>query len=1180
MKYFSCQPDSHNGFGLLIGHTLMYFTVECDQPETVGANISNSIISSSSSNNNNNRNNNNNNNGSDSNAASNSEKGTSRAHVQYTVTLPQEFGLAPQCFSMANRSLYGFDMAFVGASTGVMAVVVMATSSVIYVPGRNIASLRTFPTAAATPAAARQGDHRAASHVYPQSNTGTIGASAFYSPSLGLMSESDRGVGTITWMRDKPLVFVGFMSGRVEWYHVTIAASTQKAEMGKGHAGAATTPVTGATTVATSAVEECPSRGNRSVEGQEKAAGWTEAGSVTRFSGDCALPPSIWMHNSFWQRGTIQKVHENGEGEGVRIRLHLSCAFYDTGGFLTSDWFPATGHVVAGAERAIHVFSTEQPGVPLYSVLCVGCSFLACHPCLPIVGCLSFGRSAETGKQPDACVLHVFEWTTGGTLFLAAEKRTFHGVPRHDVYYSCSWKFSADRQLAICNVVEGAVHVLHLAKTEEGFEAASQEGTETSLSSSSSLPRPLYTFNREREAPIPLHSLINIEFISAATHALPELTPPTSSLSLHNTRGVLVREHMLARRMLHSSGPRRKVCRSHDSRAAAKAARIQRGNGNRQHHHHDNKGAGGSGCGGVGCRDVCFHCATARDDPGVKKGAGAFSRIVGINHAGELTTIPVDADARISILGSGCFAASFCGSVFVGSGDVHQMDTGQRMKRRLVAGFGVPAAANVQALCEFNDPSDEDLRVLFAYISIMETVGAVGSSGPVPSIIELLSLANAPNTTKLMALNLLPHGITVVCGSSTSPNDSRRLLLLQLLNWIPSEESFSCGEGNNEMCEYTRCDELERAVAVEVLHNRRPRAVTLLQRHKQLNSKYTTIAGLLEYPDFILNTLRGGAMEEAQDCFLKQWSPWLQVVFLHEMNRKKIYTNVGLPFWDRIAIAVILESDTSRLISILSSTFARECNMLQRLLLLEGISERTCPLMQMIVDCTGDFQLAACLFARIGARDASSASVSTTSTPLVASLQGRVDAADRMDAAKPEYLAPPWDLWAAAYRTFLNDEGEFVKRTMFDLACQQLRESHVLQLTPQTTTHQRQQERLRYPEVQFYSRRFFQPSLSSLSPFTSALSAKTDPLQHCALSYPLLATGHSHCSVCSSLVYLRSSCAQDSLAWCTACLHGGHANHLQEWFSTHRKCPVYGCSCRCEQVGTESYGEGGRAAFR
>ncbi|RNC31318.1 hypothetical protein TcCL_Unassigned06158, partial [Trypanosoma cruzi] len=357
---------------------------------------------------------------------------------------------------------------------------------------------------------------------------------------------------------------------------------------------------------------------------------------------------------------------------------------------------------------------------------------------------------------------------------------------------------------------------------------------------------------------------------------------------------------------------------------------IQRGNGNRLHHHHghyDNKGAGGSGCGGVGCRDVCLYCATARDDPGVKKGAGAFSRIVGINHAGELTAIPVDADARISILGSGCFAASFCGSVFVGSGDVHQMDTGQRMKRRLVAGFGVPAAANVQALCEFNDPSDEDLRVLFAYISIMETVGAVGSSGPVPSIIELLSLANAPNTTKLMALNLLPHGITVVCGSSTSPNDSRRLLLLQLLNWIPSEESFSCGEGNNEVCEYTRCDELERAVAVEVLHNRRPRAVTLLQRHKQLNSKYTTIAGLLEYPDFILNTLRGGAMEEAQECFLKQWSPWLQVVFLHEMNRTKIYTNVGLPFWDRIAIAVILESDTSRLISILSSTFARECNM-------------------------------------------------------------------------------------------------------------------------------------------------------------------------------------------------------------------------------------------------------------
>ncbi|XP_064401805.1 GATOR2 complex protein MIOS-A-like [Halichondria panicea] len=33
--------------------------------------------------------------------------------------------------------------------------------------------------------------------------------------------------------------------------------------------------------------------------------------------------------------------------------------------------------------------------------------------------------------------------------------------------------------------------------------------------------------------------------------------------------------------------------------------------------------------------------------------------------------------------------------------------------------------------------------------------------------------------------------------------------------------------------------------------------------------------------------------------------------------------------------------------------------------------------------------------------------------------------------------------------------------------------------------------------------------------------------------------------------------------WCQSCRHGGHANHIAEWFSNHQECPVTACSCQC-----------------
>nr|XP_058964529.1 GATOR complex protein MIOS-like [Pocillopora verrucosa] len=33
--------------------------------------------------------------------------------------------------------------------------------------------------------------------------------------------------------------------------------------------------------------------------------------------------------------------------------------------------------------------------------------------------------------------------------------------------------------------------------------------------------------------------------------------------------------------------------------------------------------------------------------------------------------------------------------------------------------------------------------------------------------------------------------------------------------------------------------------------------------------------------------------------------------------------------------------------------------------------------------------------------------------------------------------------------------------------------------------------------------------------------------------------------------------------WCQSCRHGGHSNHIVEWFKEHIECPVTGCGCHC-----------------
>lgn len=57
----------------------------------------------------------------------------------------------------------------------------------------------------------------------------------------------------------------------------------------------------------------------------------------------------------------------------------------------------------------------------------------------------------------------------------------------------------------------------------------------------------------------------------------------------------------------------------------------------------------------------------------------------------------------------------------------------------------------------------------------------------------------------------------------------------------------------------------------------------------------------------------------------------------------------------------------------------------------------------------------------------------------------------------------------------------------------------------------------------------------------------------------------SYCQICGDFAFRCSICdiaVRGLFTFCEICHHGGHLNHMVEWFSTKRLCPT-GCGCQC-----------------
>ncbi|KAG5503272.1 hypothetical protein GH5_04340 [Leishmania sp. Ghana 2012 LV757] len=1870
MKYFSCQPDSHNAFGSLTNGVLTYFTVDCARYRRVassgiddaaevrraltegGAAVQGSpppqrssqqplhaAVSSISP-------------GAGHGVAQQEVHFTTetRMHIQRTLTLPSPFHATQCCFSMANRTVFGTDMAFIGAANGLLALAVLQEDLLLYVRGKDPQSLReqlqrgqnescsalshrsaslASATASDSGAVARQppspvvvsatlqspsqaGGGGGGPLSFPSFIGGAAGAAMGGRPSQfhGTDPPSDAGASasllsygggevarglcrrdapsTITWMRNKPLVLVGYTSGRVEWYEVSISA-VRRQELRDP--------------------EEIPC--------------------------SASATPAAFAYqalNRDSRTSRIARVAVGGHMAGLRAELVASCFLAGAGTLVSSDYFPANGTVAIGSERGIlFLFDTQKPETPLCEVKLStpGAAFLYCHPFLPIVGVLSqsvWTRSEELttstaataarrrrGNSPtlllvdrhssgmarssvgqvgggiDACAgrsqrgvtssksglaasslvppegpgddpglgpLHLLSpsgaassaaahatpkpvrhvgWRDEGPAALArrgivAEASSgggatppfvFHSgnatasdvgaasalhsgcvltlveyrkdppprllsrawtgaqppppshrltpvlqhrmegaAARYGTYYTFSWKFSFNLELAVGNLEEGALRIVRMARVterdadtdaggvvgkdgSEGFAVCGERDVSSpAASTASAVQTSVYRVVHEYNVRLPLHSLVNVEYVSAATSSLsalgnaaPEREPKMVSGG-NGTSGTTAEPPLFQQETEHCQlktallgaavdprcrlgfysvspsqasttagglcqpvnplwaglavvsvpcGARQREC-SHNGHADSYAGHLglfgggggrgdvfdflyspagtRVGNGavrviggSRRsggvvggsgpqlkenvlaaamlrpfmgdvraacstHNHRRRTGKIGS----HSANDAASSCwlspsttasistqqlhqqrRSLRDpwEPAItvpsyaktstkneiasaaliaseqrvdlhdalRIGPGNVSCVAGMNAAGEVASVPIEVRA--------VSAWHEEGSVFVGLGPtlyaadlVSIQGIEQLMRRRYAVGFGLSSLANLAAVKKVCGVGSEDAALLFGYVVTLESVSLVASSGPVPSMMELLGSFPAAGRGAIqreaaarVQARLGPawRAATEAC---VCHEDLCCLLVLQVLRWLPSsltEEARqpwqsivqppSYADAPPVLGENSTNVDIERAVAVEVTHGRYPEAAELLLRFASRSPSYGAVAALLRRPAEAQSMV---CNSDPRVCasFCASLTPWLLVVFhclcgpCEEAPRNQaqravaaeegrhsgtdsvqtllplhLYQHAALPFWDRVALAVVMEAGTAAAFShVMREILLPECNPMQALLLHHGIHLRTFAAMQEIVDSTGDFQLGACLFARVGVLTtaaalafpflldiepgAAAATASLAAHNLSLELAGSPELSDvspayqlygdsmdgglggygdgsdegqgrdnaygcfpfsylqssrrmgsasrapfatagdeqgsledgvahtarlvRSSALPPPARTPgkvngvgrsphpadanavssslslgpvlhsavlpndgvvrdgdggdggdgnrpdddgiddadadvPWVWWAAAYRSFLDDEQAFVRRTTFDVECRQLRSRAFLtrnggatatnacgaaaissSSTALTSAAQvallsrcgsgyHHLHRAPRRDVEMVGLRHSSPSPKDLLPMSAAQRGACSAVAvsgatsgggaicgpsvpaaapffppSATLSFPglygggaadvtsvappyasasmrslepkLCVCGEQHtgtqlirsllsicstkptrCAVCLEPVRRGAVEVATAFAWCTSCGHGGHAYHLQSWFRTHRRCPVNGCDCHCDE---------------
>ncbi|XP_034474659.1 GATOR complex protein MIOS [Drosophila innubila] len=154
--------------------------------------------------------------------------------------------------------------------------------------------------------------------------------------------------------------------------------------------------------------------------------------------------------------------------------------------------------------------------------------------------------------------------------------------------------------------------------------------------------------------------------------------------------------------------------------------------------------------------------------------------------------------------------------------------------------------------------------------------------------------------------------------------------------------------------------------------------------------------------------------------------------------------------------------------------------------------------------------------------------------------------------------------WIASYLDYLNSWGLWEKRAELDIRIENIRPSS-------------RSSRTVYLSCNFCGKSVTnalldEPRPRSTSTSTNRLSSCPScrkPLPRCSLCVMHMGTMMNTCTNAgeSNLTDLQVGWQMKPFSkwfsWCQTCRHGGHTEHIMQWFKQNSECPVSSCNCRC-----------------
>lgn len=411
---------------------------------------------------------------------------------------------------------------------------------------------------------------------------------------------------------------------------------------------------------------------------------------------------------------------------------------------------------------------------------------------------------------------------------------------------------------------------------------------------------------------------------------------------------------------------------------------------------------------------------------------------------------------------------------------------------------------------------------------------------------------------------------------------------------------------SNVLAECESLGELERSAALAVWHGELGSAIDALQRAAEVvrsrrgsneapsySGVSPTYAETLDLAAMCIAGFSGAASTTAvwrKACLSLLQRDDLQVdlvktvrsaylrttcYFLLDVAEKKRFENVLENDWlslgDRIAFACLFLSQ-NELTSYLEGCLD-ECVKSGNVegLVITGLSSSGIKLLQSFVDRTGDVQTAALVVSRV---------------VFPSNSKERRISAEWIEVYR--HLLNTWQMWQSR-ALFDVDRGEMlrrlkardtengiVRRVQMRKAGSRTAEMDILPSVPAAVD-----ARCNYCASPLGLRNHEGVTnqwLSKLKPILSCCPQCRKPLPRCAVCLLGLGVINPHTELTKErsrmptrngnptkpMSDLASLPVAEWFTWCMACKHGGHTQHLVDWFSRHDTCPVSGCECQCQ----------------